>query len=68
MFSTLCDGGPDKNFRGRTHLRPSPRVGRTEGEIMESQSDQQERLRSSGQDFGSVFKGLVIALVLSCVS
>ena len=29
---------------------------------MESQSDQQERLRSSVQDFGSVFKGLVIAL------
>ena len=31
---------------------------------MESQSDQQERLRSSVQNFGSVFKGLIIALGL----
>ncbi len=31
---------------------------------MESQSDQQERLRSSVQNFGSVFKGLIVALGL----
>lgn len=31
---------------------------------MESQSDQQEQLRSRVQDLGSIFKGLVVALGL----